>query len=434
MKLLSILLLLLCSCVYSQLEKEIIFASGSYNPVDVNTNAFACHSRRNYVAIAPNKMIGIVYREVESPSPYQKRINLYYANIDDLSQKSIVWQGTFSEVPDMRSYLIYDNNSAPHIFVQEKQQYFHFQQQNNQWIRKPLQLNFRDILGKEGSVHEHKISQLAIGPNNEILVFIHVALRIPGQNRYRIILAENNNGDWQYNFQYLLPKNIQKIFHVDIVNSHNYTLLYSADSNLKEGEMNQNEWNENLIDEGGKLQEAGWEADCAYDSNGNKFVVSTYMSVVSTGSLVLSELRLHQKKNKTWSKETICNKSSNYHGGDGTKYTGASPTIVIDSQNHLHIIFNDIASWHGKNGNDFSEGNLRYMFYNGKKWEESIIYLQTGQSENHKTIHETLYPQIVLREKNMYFFAIERITLSDSTRFTYKPDMRFSIIANVQKQ
>lgn len=120
-------------------------------------------------------------------------------------------------------------------------------------------------------------------------------------------------------------------------------------------------------------------ADLAFADDGSPLIAAQFAERVVTGSYVRTELRLYGKRNGQWCSDGIALANDGYLGGDGAKFTGASPQLVRDGAGHLHLLFSDQAVWHDASGMNAVPGQLRYALRVGDAWLLRTLFTQSGQ-------------------------------------------------------
>lgn len=423
-KLFTLFYVLLFILLYADVEK---IAVSSHDLIFIDNNDFACHSRRSYVAVKKNGEIGLVYRLIKKDQSSKKRrkiVTLKYTSL--MSKKtSIIFQKNLRTVRKMRYHLLYDSQDEPHVFTDERYDFCHYFQKKGHWEKEKLQVKFSRTWNGE-YIRQIKLSHVVMSKKNIIyLVFeFYVGLK------KILIFAHKTKKKWIFTKIPNVPEGYKKTFDIKIKNANNFSVLYNRKNHLCYATINNDVWHEEMIVRGGIYDEAGWEASLAIDNIGKIHVVSTFIRVVSTGSKVYSQLRWHNRSSfRKWKSEILAKKSRGYNGQDGTRYTGASPHIVFDKKNQAHIVFNDIASWHNsRSDNDFTEGNLRYMYQIKNSWQEKILYKQKGQAHKAQPLYEFLYPNLIIHGNKIHCFGVEKITKGKSTRYGRKNEAIFSLL------
>ncbi|BBM82308.1 hypothetical protein [Candidatus Uabimicrobium amorphum] len=409
------------SFLYADIEVHRLIENQEHDPVFWHIPNFADHSKRNYAALSPQGNLGIVYRTVERINDRgKKKYTVFFHDITTNDVQAIYSKATY-KIPKMNLSLIYDHLGKPHIFVDYTYRFIHFYRKDSKWIKDVLPIKFRRIYGS--GVNSAKIYHIVEGENQRLYVVFFVMVKL----KYHLLFAEYSQKKWQLFEVEDIPKDMQKIFDVQIRNLEDFTLLYGGINRLMYANFSSGTWDTETVVSGKKMEQAGWEANI-FRNKDKLYVASNIRRVVSTGSLVFSRLLWSERSEKGWETKVIFRESRGYSGKDGQSYTGASPCIFFDDEDRANVIFNDVASWHSGGVNDFCEGNLRHAVRKGKSWKSEILYPQIGQWHKPQPLYELLYPVVFYVDGRAHCFGVERVTEGISTRFGGKNPMGFSIV------
>ncbi|MCB2155639.1 hypothetical protein KQI84_12200 [bacterium] len=168
------------------------------------------------------------------------------------------------------------------------------------------------------------------------------------------------------------------------------------------------------------------EASLALGPNGEISIAGTFMQTVETGSPTYINLRyLRRTGDNQWNETSIATSDDDYHGSDGSNYTGRRPLLEYDESGGLHLAFSDHSNWH----NPYSEseiGQVRYGYLppGGTAWTLTTVFRQPGRSASPDPLHGFrlggLAPSPSGRRANI--FGAERIVVYNNDPFA-APDI-----------
>ncbi|HPV04347.1 MAG TPA: hypothetical protein PLC24_07260 [Myxococcota bacterium] len=192
------------------------------------------------------------------------------------------------------------------------------------------------------------------------------------------------------------------------------------------------QWSEDLIQEskwGDPNDEYATDAALAIDSNGHPLIAATYFVRAITGSIKSAQLRLYGSGQSGWCNETVVTEVDGYAGSDGTKMTGISPSIFMDTSDRPHVVFMDKAQWHdGNNWANAIDGQIRYAVRNGRKWTVRTLLTQDGQTISPSPLIGALPPSLAISPDGTSIHAAtatfewdtDSIYLQQETDITFK--------------
>jgi hypothetical protein len=88
-----------------------------------------------------------------------------------------------------------------------------------------------------------------------------------------------------------------------------------------------------------------------------------------------------------WSSQVIAQDGDGYLGGDGKRFTGFAPMVVVPiATGGIHIAFSDIAASHDANQvQGFELGQARYAFRTGSDWKLATVFPQVFLADDHRS-------------------------------------------------
>ena len=137
--------------------------------------------------------------------------------------------------------------------------------------------------------------------------------------------------------------------------------------------------------DGAQNDEYATEPTMVLDSRGEPVVAANFLTRVITGSTKTSELRVYGRDDGEWCMETVATEVDGYQGSDGKNMTGAMPYVTLDGVGRIHVVFQDMASWHAKdaldqiNKQNAINGQIRYAVRAGKKWTLKTLVTQEDE-------------------------------------------------------
>ncbi len=94
-----------------------------------------------------------------------------------------------------------------------------------------------------------------------------------------------------------------------------------------------------------------------------------------------------QAQDGSWGSQVIVQETDGYLGGDGKRFTGWAPMVVVPSgSGGIHVAFSDIAASHGSDlVQQFDPGQARYAFRTGSDWKLATIFRQRLLATDHRS-------------------------------------------------
>ncbi len=124
-------------------------------------------------------------------------------------------------------------------------------------------------------------------------------------------------------------------------------------------------------------------ATLAIDADDRPVVAAQFQRRVVTGSLRSASVVVWSliPYDEVFCGEEIVSESDGYAGTDGTSFTGAEPIVEVDDAGRIHVLFADIAAWHGAMGYaNTVQGQLRYAVRSGTTLRITTLRSQPGQT------------------------------------------------------
>ena len=304
--------------------------------------------------------------------------------------------------------LVYDAQCRPSVIRLNEKQYFRHTRDGDAWQQETLDLGLEAALGKSVTGVNHLaaladkdgVTHLLMGVTTSDGVS-RVVHAVEGQDGFTLTMAEEMDSD------------IWEVFSFAIDDNGGIHSAYKKDRHLYYARLEGGTWTrEPVILRANFDTEAAWNASLALTPTGEPVIASTYIQRVETGSFSYAELRYNTRaKGGAWHSQTILTKSDGYAGGDGVKYTGDDPCLVFDGQGRAHLAFNDMASWHAENGNDYLSGQVRYGYNGGDGWQFFTVVAQQGQSQSPNPLHDFIHPTLAVSwdGDTLYFAGVERV-------------------------
>ena len=354
-----------------------------------------------------NGTIGVVYNPTSN--------EIVYKTVSSRLTETEVISTQASEYNLYTVFLVYDSQSNPHIFASSgNEKIVYFYKRGDTW---------RDItifqLDKNTYPNlSNAIDDVEIGNDDSVHIIC--------SNDYTIFYISNKNGAWDKEPQIVeeIPEdhvNIEFGWRIYISGQpgmaldrdNNAHIVYSTPYETRYFNNSSGSWAGEDVFRNTNMDY--WPAEdpsIAVDMNGNPAIVASEMDHVITGSIIYSKLRYIARSSQSWKSTTIASSADNYVGNDGNKFTGLNAKLAFDVHNHPHIVFSDMASSHNQNGWNYTKnGQIRYAFHNGNKWELSTLHRQSphdgemlklwlGVSPNGDEIH--ILGQEVIRVGNVY--------------------------------
>lgn len=179
-------------------------------------------------------------------------------------------------------------------------------------------------------------------------------------------------------------------------------------------------------------------ATMAIDRDGNPHIVAAHSTHYQTGSMIDLKLfhftRTHPNQ---WARREIASSADGYVGGDGNRYTGASPWLIFDATNTGHLVFADVSSWHwtciptmpGISCNDTIRGQLRYGRFWAGQWTLQTILHQPGKSASPNPVHLMAGHRFFPGADGQYgwFLAAEQVFPGDSPAYQIDRTSAFTL-------
>jgi len=160
------------------------------------------------------------------------------------------------------------------------------------------------------------------------------------------------------------------------------------------------------------------QPDIAVTAAGDPVIVGRWQRRAITGSLKESELRIYAPETEDeWCYETVVTRPDGFAGGDGEKYTGEMPQVVLDREDRVHVAFHDLSEWHDSNGQaNGIQGQLRYAVRDGAGWLVTTILDQPGQLDSPAPLHGFSRGMVAPTSDGatVFFSGVQRIWETDS--------------------
>jgi hypothetical protein len=133
-------------------------------------------------------------------------------------------------------------------------------------------------------------------------------------------------------------------------------------------------WQETVVEEGlwgPPHDEMAVDASLAVDSQDRPVIAASFRRRAVTGSMQSQALRVYAERDGELCAEQPVAEN------DG--FTGALPALVVDDDDRIHVLFADLAAWHGSNGwSNTITGQLRYSVRSGSSWTTATLLQQSG--------------------------------------------------------
>ena len=374
-------------------------------------------SSPDYLDYSRRGEVGVVYLDVEkSERGYYHRLRYCRIMQDQLPEppQVIYNKKVYRQRVAMAWSLAFDASSRPHIVCQHHRDYLHYYRQGNHWQCQQLcQLLSQELSLKITWITHYK---LVLGQDGRLHLFLQAHA---GRGRRAFVY-----GIWDNHWKFTELKHISdQIFGAAIERSGKIHLAYEVDRHLYYATNQGKSWKQEPVALRDNFDsEPAWNASLAIDRRGKPFIAATFIQRGGGGSFRFAQLRLHSRHAGKWSTKVIAARCAGYYGRDGKQYTGISPYLAIDDNGRKHIIFTDMASWHGSEGNDYASGQLRYCWHDKNGWQTQIVYKQVGQAQKARPISEFWHPALALSAdgSKLYIAGLERTTFSSVNR--YNPD------------
>lgn len=159
-------------------------------------------------------------------------------------------------------------------------------------------------------------------------------------------------------------------------------------------------WQESMVEEGmwgPPHDEMSVDASLTIDGQDRPVIAASFRTRAVTGSLQSQALRVYALRDGEFCAEQPLTESDGYAGSDGTDFTGALPTVAVDADGRLHVLFTDVAAWHGSNGwSNTITGQLRYALRAGTGWQSATIRSQDGPTVTPQPLSGVAAPSLAV--------------------------------------
>lgn len=198
-------------------------------------------------------------------------------------------------------------------------------------------------------------------------------------------------------------------------------------------------WTREVVRQGANIDDRpGVYATMAIDRVGNPHIVASHSTHYQTGSMIdLKMYHFTRTSPGQWARSEIASSADGYVGGDGNRYTGASPWLTFDTGNIGHLVFADVSSWHwncistmpGISCNDTIRGQLRYGRYIAGQWTLQTILRQPGKTASPNPVHLMAGHRFFPGEdgRHGWFLAAEQVFQGDSPAYQIDRSSAFTL-------
>ena len=395
-------------------------------------------NRSGYLAQSSCGTVGLLYRDYSLDEDPDSWGLVFFERATDGTTTTEVVMSEDGSPSGFSWSLLYDADCDPVVVWQDGEGYTEYTRGDDAWEGTEHAIDVAGLFGDDSGWVDHHSA--FVGADGALHLF---AFCINGES-YNVIHGVRGDAGWQFSGsddvdaaevdeEPLLdvPSDINPAYLPDLTwETYQYAVdasgtvhaVFSLNRHLYWGRLAAGAWTGEAvqmrpINESSGLhdwdKDAAGAASLALDSSGEPAVAAIFKERVVTGSLRDAELRYYRRTGAgSWTMATVATEADGYVGGDGNKYTGDTPSLVFDGNDHPHIAFNDIASWHNDNGwNETESGQLRYALHNGNNWETHTLFVQPGQTESPNPLQDFIHPSIAVTSdgRGLYFAGMERV-------------------------